>query len=142
MAATDRLVITYTARDDRTNLVRPPAVPLGELLDVIDRTVVPPDAGRPRDHLVTRHPLQPFDVRNFTPGALIAGRPWSFDEVNLDGARASTRQRMPPGPWLPGPLSDVGPQTVELERLEAFLRHPVRSFLRNRLGLLDDRPEP
>ncbi len=134
LAATDRLVITYTARDDRTNLVRPPAVPLGELLDVIDRTVVPPDAGRPRDHLVTRHPLQPFDVRNFTPGALIAGRPWSFDEVNLDGARASTGQRLPPGPWLPGPLSDVGPQTVELERLEAFLRHPVRSFLRNRLG--------
>ena len=38
LAATDRLVITYTARDERTNLVRPPAVPLGELLDVIDRT--------------------------------------------------------------------------------------------------------
>ena len=38
LAATDHLVITYTGRDERTNLRRPPAVPLGELLDVVDRT--------------------------------------------------------------------------------------------------------
>ena len=38
LAATDHLVITYAARDERTNLRRPPAVPLGELLDVVDRT--------------------------------------------------------------------------------------------------------
>ena len=30
--------ITYTGNDERTNLRRPPAVPLGELLDVVDRT--------------------------------------------------------------------------------------------------------
>src|SRR5690349_20904777 len=35
LAATDRLIITYAARDERTNAARPPAVPLGELLDVI-----------------------------------------------------------------------------------------------------------
>src|SRR6201999_1082087 len=34
MAATDRLIITYTGNDERTNLVRPPAVPVGELLDL------------------------------------------------------------------------------------------------------------
>ena len=38
LAATEHLVITYAARDERTNLRRPPAVPLGELLDVIDRS--------------------------------------------------------------------------------------------------------
>jgi exodeoxyribonuclease V gamma subunit len=134
LAATDQLVITYTARDERTNLARPPAVPLGELLDVIDRTVRADDAPA-RSHIMIHHPLQPFDVRNFTPGALIAERPWSFDAVNLDGARASTRPRVKPGPWLPGPLPDIDLTTVELERLEAFVRHPVRAFLRNRLGV-------
>ena len=39
LAATDQLIVTYTGNDERTNLVRPPAVPIGELLDVIDRTV-------------------------------------------------------------------------------------------------------
>ncbi len=38
MAATERLIITYTGADERTNLRRPPAVPVGELLDVVERT--------------------------------------------------------------------------------------------------------
>ncbi len=135
LAATDRLVITYTARDDRSNLARPPAVPLGELLDVIDRTVKVKDAARARERLTIHHPLQPFDVRNFTPGALVPERSWSFDAVNLDGARASTRPRVVPGPWLAAPLPDPEPGAIELERLEAFLRHPVRAFLRNRFGV-------
>jgi len=134
LAATDRLVVTYTARDERTNLAKPPAVPLGELLDVIDRTVRAPDSPA-RHQVTTHHPLQPFDVRNFTPGALIPGRPWSFDSVNLDGARASIRPRVPAGPWLPARLPVLDLPTVELERLEAFVRHPVRAFLRNRLGV-------
>jgi len=135
LAATDRLVITYSGRDERSNLSRPPAVPLGELLDVIDRTVRTTDDRLPRYHLTIHHPLQPFDVRNFTPGALIPERSWSFDGVNLDGARASTRERTPRGEWLPGRLPALDLPLVELERLESFVRHPVRAFLRVRLGM-------
>ncbi len=40
LAATDRLIITYTGHDERTNLPRPPAVPVGELLDVVGPGVV------------------------------------------------------------------------------------------------------
>ena len=39
LAATDRLIVTYTGNDERTNAPRPPAVPVGELLDVVDATV-------------------------------------------------------------------------------------------------------
>jgi exodeoxyribonuclease V gamma subunit len=135
LAATDRLVITYSGRDERSNLARPPAVPLGELLDVIDRTARTSDDRLPRYHLTVHHPLQPFDVRNFTPGALIPERSWSFDAVNLDGARASTRERTPQGEWLPRRLPTLDLPLVELERLESFVRHPVRAFLRVRLGM-------
>ena len=34
LAATDQLIVTYTGNDERTNLASPPAVPVGELLDV------------------------------------------------------------------------------------------------------------
>ena len=37
-AAEDHLVITYTGADERTGAPVPPAVPLGELLDALDRT--------------------------------------------------------------------------------------------------------
>jgi exodeoxyribonuclease V gamma subunit len=134
LAATSHLIITYTARDERTNLTRPPAVPLNELLDVIEATVSTKE-GTAREQIVIRHPLQPFDTRNFTRGALIPNRPWSFDTVNLAGAKASASPRRAPEPWLPGPLPALDLPSLELDRLEKFVQHPVRAFLRQRLGI-------
>ena len=123
MAATDRLIVTYTGNDERTNLKRPPAVPVGELLDIVG------------DGAVTRHPLQPFDPRNFTAGELAPGRPWSFEPVTLDGARALTRDRLPDPPFLDGPLPVRDTTVVELADLVRFFERPVRAFLRLRLGI-------
>ena len=134
LAATERLIVTYTGNDERTNTPRPPAVPVGELLDVVDRTVRV-EAGDARARVVVRHPLQPFDPRNFSAGALVAGRPWSFDRVTLAGARALTGARAPRGPFLPGPLPPLTEELLELEDLVRFVSHPVRAFLRRRLGI-------
>ena len=130
MAATDRLIITYTGNDERTNLPRPPAVPVGELLDVVQRTV-----RVTRDEVVVRHPLQPFDPRNFTSGELVPDRVWSFDRVTLDGARALAGDRPPPGPFLAGPLPALDGAVIELADLVRFVERPVRAFLRQRLGI-------
>jgi exodeoxyribonuclease V gamma subunit len=130
MAAGDRLVITYTGNDVRTNAPRPPAVPVGELLDDIERTV----KGDVRGQILVRHPLQPFDARNFTPGELVGESPWSFDRVTLDGARAAKEERSAPAPFLAGPLADAAASVVELDDLVSFVRHPARAFLRQRLG--------
>jgi exodeoxyribonuclease V gamma subunit len=139
MAATDSLIITYTGRDERTNAPRPPAVPVGELLDVVDRTCITEDRdGDPRtarELIVRHHPLQPFDVRNFTVGALMPKRPWSFDAVALDGARAMTADRLPAPLFLLNPLTDPPADPVEIDLLVRFTQHPVRAFLRQRLGI-------
>jgi exodeoxyribonuclease V gamma subunit len=135
LAATDHLVITYTGRDERTNLKRPPAVPLGELLDVIDRTARLGGPGAVRDRVVIHHPLQPFDERNFMPGALVAERPWSFDATNLAGAEVLREGTQPTGAFLAAPLNRQESATIELDQLERFVRHPVGAFLRFRLGI-------
>jgi exodeoxyribonuclease V gamma subunit len=135
LSATDRLLVTYTGNDERTNAVRPPAVPVTELLEVVDRTVRTTDGRRARERVELRHPLQPFDTRNFTPGALVDGAPWSFDPVTLQGARALGRQRAPVPPFLAGPLAPQAPQLVELADLVRFAERPARAFLRRRLGI-------
>ena len=84
VAATEHLVVTYTGANETTGQPRPPAVPLGELLDTLDATA----AGR-QAHVLRRHPLQPFDRRN-----LDAVRP-----VLLRHRRA----RRAPGPPRPRP---------------------------------------
>ena len=62
-------------------------MPVGELLDMADRTARV-EGMRVRDHVLVKHPLQPFDPRNYEPGRLVDGKPWSFDHVTLAGARA------------------------------------------------------
>lgn len=134
LAAQDRLVITYSGRDERTNEIRRPAIPVAELVDVAERTAIDRD-GSVAARLVVHHPLQPFDARNFTVGALTRGEPWSFDAAQLAGARAAAGDRMAPEPFLPGPLPPVGTDLVNLTDLAAFVRHPVRAFLHDRLGV-------
>lgn len=134
LGATDTVVITYTGANEHSGAGRPPAVPLGEILDAVDLTT----ATRVRDVVVTHHPLQPHDQRNLLPGALVAGdpgRPFSFDRSALGGARAAVAERVPPPPLLSGPLDPLPAADVSLADLKAFFAHPVRSFLRQRLDV-------
>jgi len=137
MAATDALVVTYTGHDERTNEPKPPAVPIGELLDAIDATVVPNGAGRrfARDLVVSEHPLQGFDPRNFESGYLGVDGPWSFEGTDLEGARALRAPRHARGPLVPQRLAAIDEPVVALEDLIAFLHHPVKAFMARRLGV-------
>ncbi len=134
LAATERLIITYTGNDERTNTRRPSAVPVGELLDVVDASARC-DHRAAREQVLIRHPLQPFDPRNFAPGELVRGSSWSFDPVTLEGARALTGPRLAPRPFLAQPLAPVSDHVLELDDLVRFVEHPVRAFLRQRLGI-------
>ncbi|GAA4553431.1 exodeoxyribonuclease V subunit gamma [Pseudonocardia xishanensis] len=131
-AATEHLVVVHSGMNERTGAPRPPAVPIGELLDAVDATVATAD-GRPAgEAITTRHPLQPFDPRNFLVPA-----PFSFDRNGLDGARAAQGERRPVPPFLAGPLAPVaGSDTVELDELVRFLEHPMKAFLRQRVGMV------
>jgi exodeoxyribonuclease V gamma subunit len=134
MAATERLLVTYTGHDERTNTRRAPAVPVGELLDTIDATArCDPEPASAR--VCVTHPLQPFDPRNFVAGSLGRPHPWSFDTDALDGARALERPRDEIPPFLPAPLPARGGEVVELRDVISFVEHPVRAFLRQRLGV-------
>ncbi|MGH3508659.1 MAG: exodeoxyribonuclease V subunit gamma [Nocardioidaceae bacterium] len=130
MAATETLVITYSGANEHTGQVRPPAVPLGELLDVLDETTPAPVTER----VLRRHPLQPFDVRNLVPDA--DGVPFSFDETARAGALAANGPRTNPPAFLDGPLPAVEPPPdVTLDELREFFRHPAQAFLRRRLDI-------
>ncbi len=141
MAAQDHLVITYEGRDERTNAVRPPAVPVGELIDAIDRTACFEDddadgglapASR---RVVLDHPLHSFDERNFELDGISEGRIWSFSRIALDGAQARRGRRSGVAPFLESPLDAPGDRMIEIDELIRFVQHPVRAFLRSRLGV-------
>ncbi len=135
LAAKEHLVITYTGADERTGATRPPAVPLGELLDSLDETATGADGSPIVRQILTRHPLQPFDPRNVTPGLLGRPGPFTFDPVALRGARATVGPRHRPPPFLAEPLPARPDPDVDLADLTALLLHPARGFLRQRLDV-------
>ena len=136
LAAKETLVVTYTGANEHTGAERPPAVPLGELLDGLDATAtVSTPATTVREQVVVQHPLQPFDVRNLVAGALVPGRAFSFDGAALAGARAARRPRTPATVLVPERLPAAPSADVALSDLQAFLAHPVRAFLRSRLDV-------
>lgn len=138
MSAAETLVVTYTGFDVHTGRERPPAVPLGELVDVVRATATGPGV----DRLLTRHPLQPFDPRNLgaappgTTALLPQDRPFSHDPTALAGARARGEATARPLPLARQPLAPWPREDVALDDLVRFFAHPARAYLRTRLGLL------
>ena len=125
-AATETLVITYTGADEHTGQPRPPAVPLAELLDVLDQTT----EARVRERILIQHPLQPFDRKNVTPGALVPGKSFTFDPTALAAAEAASGKRCAPGAFITNPLPVLSATDVTLVDLLDFFKDPVKGFFR------------
>ncbi len=143
-SAGEHLVVVYSGADERTGALRPPAVPVSELLDALERSVTAPVAGAVRDQVVVRHPLQVVDERNFVPGALHRSGPFSFDALAHRAALAGRSGRIGRVPFLERPLPvEPRPDEIDLDDLVGLLEHPTRWFLRRRLGvsLAGDSPD-
>ncbi|MGK8522898.1 exodeoxyribonuclease V subunit gamma [Nocardia asteroides] len=126
LAARDTLLVLHTGADPVSGAHRPPAIPVAELLDALRAHVGAPAMRA----VVTRHPLQSFDRRNFR-----AEDPFSFDTVALAGAHAADGPARPSPGFLAAPLPAVEPADVALADLISFAEHPVRAFLWQRLGV-------
>jgi exodeoxyribonuclease V gamma subunit len=137
LATGDHFAVLYTGADPRTNATRPPAVPVGEILDAVDALARLPDGRAAREQVVVKHPLQPFDQRNFVAGSLGTDGPFSFDRQALAGAVRSHQASEEHGPFLYPPLLPLDEDyDLALDDLIAFLEHPAKAFLRQRLGVV------
>ena len=106
LAAGDHLVVTYSGRDERTNAARPPSVPIGELLDVIDATAVTRDRAAPATRSSSSTRCSRSTTATSSPARSSPGTPWSFDAGAVDGrARAARRPRAATRRSSPAPLA-------------------------------------
>ena len=134
------LYLSWAGRSVRDLSEQPPSVLVSQLRDYLGAGWHP-DVVAQR---TTEHPLQPFSRRYFEPGSpffTYAGE-WRqahaspADEPD-DAAAERAQRRLALPDALPAFTPD--PSTVlSLDRLTQFLRQPVRSFFRERLGVVFD----
>ena len=129
-AARERLLITYTGRDARTDTARPPSVVVSELLDAVRRCARSPGGGDVAAPLITHHPLQPFSAR-YGGGLVTYAEEWH------------PRATQAPRPFRDGALPGdaTAPRTIMLEELTRFWGDPSAFFLRERMGVVLARGE-
>ena len=137
------LYLSWCGRSVHDHSVQPPSVLVSQLRDYLA-------AGWRGDVLAertTEHPLQPFSRRYFEGHASLCthAREWrTAHGADLpDTGEAAPLQDLPAGAAMPPPASAAAaalaaraPLTVT--QLAAFLRHPVRTFFRERLGVVFD----
>lgn len=131
LAAGEHLVVTYSGADEHTGGIRPPAVPLGELVDAAREAADWPSEA----DVVTRHPLQAHDERNLVVGALRPGTPFTFEPAALAGARAARTATRRPTALLRDRLPALEPGDVGLDDVVRFFDHPAKALLRDRLDV-------
>ncbi|WP_131111162.1 exodeoxyribonuclease V subunit gamma [Sulfuricystis thermophila] len=124
LCAGDVLIVTYTGRDPRSNLELPPAPPVAELIDVMERMT-----GCNADTLVVKHPLQPFGAAYFDG---TDARLFSFD-----GEHCSPGGKRAAPAFFAAEVKLPAEETIEIDPtvLHRFFSQPVRYFLRERLGI-------
>jgi exodeoxyribonuclease V gamma subunit len=124
LCADDALIVTYTGRDPRSNLELPPAAPLAELIDTLAAMT-----GSTAETLVLQHPLQPFS-RAYFDGS--DARLFSHDAEHCP-----TGSSVVPPPFIADEAAMIGAEgdEIELDALKRFFAHPVKYFLRERLGI-------
>ena len=142
LSARDALYLSYIGNDVRDSSVKVPSVVVSELLDCLGQGYRLPDGGDLAEHLLVRHPLQPFS-RTYFDGE--DERLFSYARLWLDAARTEAAD-------LPSPFADTGlappdeaHKILDIEELIRFLRNPCLYFLTQRLGLrlveLEDLPD-
>ncbi|RMG58568.1 MAG: exodeoxyribonuclease V subunit gamma, partial [Gammaproteobacteria bacterium] len=143
LAARDRLIISWTGRDARSNEPLQPSVVVGELIDYIDARYrldgIPPGKACMRTHGL--HPFSPanFDGQPQPEESRLALRAHGAHWLQAARAMRAHEPSMPKSAWpdTPLPPPEEQPRVIAPDVLDGFFRHPVRQFLQQRLRLQD-----
>lgn len=132
------LYASYEGQSLRDNSTIPPSVVISELLDYLDANFTVGE-GSILDHVITRHALQAFSPSYFRANRKL----FSYSEEECQAAQRSLEQRAPCPAFINRGIMPPSEEwkIVPIERLCRFFLHPVRFFLKERLGLhLDEAP--
>jgi exodeoxyribonuclease V gamma subunit len=131
LAASDRLLITCTGQNIKTNEPVPLVTPLAELADFALRHCGGEPAG-PEPAVEVSHPRHQLSRRNFLPDAVQPGIVWSHDPTALD-VSARIGQEAAPRTAAAAPIPPT--PVVALELLERLAGDPLKLHLEETLGI-------
>lgn len=132
LSARRQLYLSWSGRSVRDNTEQPPSVLIAQLRDYLR-------AGWHSEVLAertTEHPLQAFSRRYFEQGSGLLTYAKEWRGAHLTPETNELQPALTASPALDAPTS------LNCERLQQFLRNPVRAYFRNQLGVVFDAIAP
>ncbi|MCE5388720.1 MAG: exodeoxyribonuclease V subunit gamma, partial [Acidithiobacillus sp.] len=133
LSARKTFYVSWSGRSPRDNSSQAPSVLISQLRDYLAAGWTAPvgqDAGNLLQMLTTEHPLQPFSRRYFEAGGLLTyAREWRDAHESIG---TSQNLSLPP--------AEDSSVDLTLTDLAGFLKNPVRTFFRRRLGVYFEDP--
>ncbi len=132
ISASEKLYISYTGQHIRDNSIIPPAVLVSELTDFLEENFFHPEKDL-REHLLTKHPLQPFSPDYFLKGS----RLYSYSTENLKCAKTLSENKHMDSNFIESslPLPKEEFMTLDIMDLSNFFFNPSKFLLQNRFNL-------
>jgi exodeoxyribonuclease V gamma subunit len=128
LSAREVFYLSYVGQSLRDNKPLPPSVLVSELLDYVAENF---DVAT--DKIVLKHPLQAFSPRNFASEDGL----FSYSADNCAAGIISEKYRLEAPLFFDQALDEPEEKwrEVEIARLVEFFSHPVKFFVRHRLGI-------
>jgi exodeoxyribonuclease V gamma subunit len=140
LSARRMLYVSYVGQSIGDNSAMPPAVPVCELLDAIDRGYRTPVPGASLlGQITTKHRLQPFSRQYFSSRQ---DKYFSYSHENCLAAARCRTPRKEPEPLITSPIAlpEEEYRSVDIDRLCSFFANPAKFLLAQRLQMrLDSR---
>ena len=134
LSARHKLLISYVGRSVHDNSERPPSVLVVELLSALKRTF-DNDAKQVEQRVFVRHALSAYSPTYFRhipgPYASFAGFLCAGTQRLLEERHSRPFMREPLGVQL----DEHDRLALSLSQAERYVRHPIRTFMQERLGL-------
>ena len=140
LSARRTLYISYTGHDIRDNSTIPPSVLVSELTDYLSSSFTPSSSGKASivEHISTNHRLNAFSKEYFLDRPDKKQRTFSYSPENAEAAQAQPSEREP---FIETPLpphEEDGLKCITINDLCSFFVHPVKYFLKKRLGIIPE----
>ena len=140
LSARRTLYISYTGHDIRDNSIIPPSVLVSELTDYLSGSFAVSSSGKASiiDHITTNHRLNAFSKEYFLDRPDNIQNLFSYSSENAEAAQAQLSEREPFITAPVPPPGEDGLKRITINELCSFFVHPVKFFLKKRLGIIPE----
>ena len=130
LAAESQLIISYKGQSQNKNDALPPSVVVSELLDVLEQDYQ-------LKNIIIKHPLQPFSRQYFDT---LNPQLFSYSQSNAAIALTLSQEKKGLESWWKKSINPKINNSLELEELRKFYRHPQRYFMHRQLDVYFQSP--